>query len=162
MCSPRSRRTGVTQSMEYRTLAQVLSLATRARQVLLGLLSRQGEPPSPYLLRGYHCTYISTYVNIYGFFPPFFSLYRTRNDSRMAFRFARLVFLVLPGARDGCARGRRERVSVSPRSSRLYPARTVRWAPHRFRPLESSSCTRPMPLGNRKSRCKDCLGVPRI
>src|SRR5438105_14747557 len=74
----------------------------------------------------------------------------------------RLFFLVHPDARVGYARGKRERASVSPCSSRLYPARTVRWAPHRFRPLESSSCTRPMPLGNRKSRCKDRSEVLRI
>src|SRR5438132_7433980 len=92
MCPPCSRRTGVTQSMEYRTLAQVLSLATRARQVLLGLLSRQGERPSPYLLGGYHCIHISIYKYLW-LFPPFLSLSRTRNDSRMALRFARFFWL---------------------------------------------------------------------
>src|SRR6266540_2719947 len=70
--------------------------------------------------------------------------------------FASLVlfFLVLPDARDGCARGRRERASVSPCSSRLYPARTVQWVPHRYRPLESSSRTRPTPLGTGRAGAK--------
>src|SRR5207237_9294834 len=36
----RAKRAGASESLEHRTLAQVLSLATRARQVLLGLLSR--------------------------------------------------------------------------------------------------------------------------
>ena len=57
--------------MEYRTLAQVLSLATRARQVLLGLLSRQGERPSPYLLGGYHCIHISIYKYLWHFSAVF-------------------------------------------------------------------------------------------
>ena len=60
------------------------------------------------------------------------------------------------------ASGGRERASVSPHSSRLYPARTVRWAPHRFRPLESSSSILPLPLGVWKSRCKDRSGVLRV
>src|SRR5438128_12253809 len=55
-------------------------------------------------------------------------------------------------------RGGRERASVSPRPSRLYPARTVRWAPRRFRPLESSSCTRPMPLGKLEGQAQRPLG----
>src|SRR6266540_1982758 len=65
-----------------------------------------------------------------------------------------LFFLVLPDAGDGCARGRRERASVSPRSSRLYPARTVRWVPHKCRPLESSSHTRSTPLGTGRAGAK--------
>src|SRR5207244_9138015 len=95
MCPSRARRAGASESVEYRTLAQVLSLATRARQVLLGLLSRQGEHPSPYLLGGYHCMRISIYKYVWPFFLPFFSLSRTRNDSRMALRFAHF-FLFSP------------------------------------------------------------------
>src|SRR5438128_12364554 len=95
------------------------------------------------------------------FFRHFFSL-SLGLATVLEWLFTSLNFLVLPDARVGCTRSRRERASVSPRSSRLYPARTVRWAPHRFRPLESPSCTRPMPLGNRKSRNKDCSGVLRI
>src|SRR5438128_2128954 len=60
------------------------------------------------------------------------------------------------------ARGGRERASVSPRPSRLYPARTARWVPHSFRPLESSSRTLPrLPFESWGSKCKDRLGALR-
>ena len=60
------------------------------------------------------------------------------------------------------ARGGRERVSVSPRPSRLYPACTVRWVPHNFHPLESSSRTLPWLLFESwGSKCKDRLGTLR-
>ena len=60
------------------------------------------------------------------------------------------------------ARGGRERASVSPRPSRLYPACTARWVPHSFRPLESSSRTLPrLPFESWGSKCKDRLGALR-
>src|SRR5438105_13492605 len=55
-------------------------------------------------------------------------------------------------------RGGRERAGVSPHPSRLYPARTVRWAPHNFYPLESSSRTLPwLPSEPWGSKCKASL-----
>src|SRR5438105_12477119 len=60
------------------------------------------------------------------------------------------------------ARGGRERASVSLRPSRLYPARTVRWAPRNFRSLESSSRTLPwLPFESWGSKCKDRSGTLR-
>src|SRR6266511_2569015 len=57
------------------------------------------------------------------------------------------------------ARGGRERASVSPRPSRLYPARTVRWAPRNFCPLESSSHTLLwLSFETWGSKCKSPLG----
>src|SRR5438128_10044137 len=60
------------------------------------------------------------------------------------------------------ARGGRERASVSPRPSRLYLARTVRWAPRNFCPLESSSRTLAwLPFKTWGSKCKARLGTLR-
>jgi len=60
------------------------------------------------------------------------------------------------------ARGGRERASVSPCPSRLYPACTARWVPHSFRPLESSSRTLPwLPFETWESKCKARLGTLR-
>src|SRR5438105_868316 len=121
MCPSCSRWTGVTQSIEYRTIAQVLSLATRARQVLLGLLSRQGASSSPYLLGGYHCTYIS----VSEYLQLFLLLFLSPSDSQQfpSGLSPRSFFWSSPAQGSGMREVERERASVSPRSSRLYPAR---------------------------------------
>ncbi len=147
--------------MEYRTLAQVLSLATRARQVLLGLLSRQGASSSPHLLGGYHCTYISISRHLQLFSAAFsFSLGLATIPEWL---FAPPIFPGLSLRRGRVCGRKKEKGRVRVRAppvciSRVQFGGRLAGSAHSNPPHALGLC----PSGNRKGRRKDHSGVLQV